>query len=394
MAEISDFDVEVRDGLPHKGRGLFAKRCFQVGEVVLTEQPLVSSQFLWNALYKYSACNHCMKPLETAEEACRRLSSNSMIELPHPECCEVHKEEHIRCNKCQVWYCSESCRQLAWNHYHATLCTGPASQEDLEHPLFRLEEAWRNMHYPPETCSIMLVARMIATIKQSKDRDKTKELFSRFCKATINEEESIAHKLLGEQFQSQLELLRNILMETLHDDDVQQWFTPEGFRSLFALIGTNGQGIGTSSFSVWVKNCESLGLDESARQQLNDYIDKLYDDMDKVSGEFLNCEGSGLYAMQSLCNHSCIPNAEVTFPNNNFVLSIKAVVDIKQGDEIFISYLDECDRDRSRYSRQKLLRENYLFSCSCEKCISQADDPDMTSEEEDESDGECMDHSD
>lgn len=24
-----------------------------------------------------------------------------------------------------------------------------------------------------------------------------------------------------------------------------QWFTPEGFRSLFALVGTNGQGIGT-----------------------------------------------------------------------------------------------------------------------------------------------------
>lgn len=24
-----------------------------------------------------------------------------------------------------------------------------------------------------------------------------------------------------------------------------QWFTPDGFRSLFALVGTNGQGIGT-----------------------------------------------------------------------------------------------------------------------------------------------------
>lgn len=26
-----------------------------------------------------------------------------------------------------------------------------------------------------------------------------------------------------------------------------QWFTPDGFRSLFALVGTNGQGIGTRS---------------------------------------------------------------------------------------------------------------------------------------------------
>lgn len=26
---------------------------------------------------------------------------------------------------------------------------------------------------------------------------------------------------------------------------VLQWFVPEGFRSLFALVGTNGQGVGT-----------------------------------------------------------------------------------------------------------------------------------------------------
>lgn len=33
-----------------------------------------------------------------------------------------------------------------------------------------------------------------------------------------------------------------------------------------------------------------------------------------------------------LGNHSCKPNAEVAFLNNNFVLSVKALVDIKQGD--------------------------------------------------------------
>ena len=29
---------------------------------------------------------------------------------------------------------------------------------------------------------------------------------------------------------------------------------------------------------------------------------------------------------------------------------------------LIISYLDECDRERSRHSRQKILRENYLFT--------------------------------
>jgi len=81
-----------------------------------------------------------------------------------------------------------------------------------------------------------------------------------------------------------------------------QWFTPEGFQSLFALIGRNGQGIGTSALSVYVKNLDNLpGLSEDERQAIDLFLDDLYEKMDHVSGQFLNCEGSGLYAMQSSC---------------------------------------------------------------------------------------------
>jgi len=37
--------------------------------------------------------------------------------------------------------------------------------------------------------------------------------------------------------------------------------------------------------------------------------------------------------------------------------------------------------------------ENYLFHCTCDKCILEADEPDTTSEEEDEEDiidSDCM----
>ena len=40
-------------------------------------------------------------------------------------------------------------------------------------------------------------------------------------------------------------------------------------------------------------------------------------------------------------------------------------------------------------------RENYLFNCQCPRCLSQADDPDVTSEEEvdanDDGDEDSMD---
>jgi len=34
--------------------------------------------------------------------------------------------------------------------------------------------------------------------------------------------------------------------------------------------------------------------------------------------------------------------------------------------------------------------ENYLFHCTCEKCQLEADQPDMTSEEEEDDDSDCM----
>ncbi|XP_015273772.1 PREDICTED: SET and MYND domain-containing protein 5 [Gekko japonicus] len=367
-----------------KGKGLFATRKIRKGETIFVEKPVVSAQFLWNALYKYKACDHCLRALETAEENAQRLLGRFQA-LPRPEQCRIHKDLHHLCPSCQVAYCSPECRQAAWDQYHQVLCLGP-SREDPNHPLNKLQEAWRNIHYPPETASIMLMARMVATVKQAKDKDWWIKLFSQFCSKTANEEEeknSSERENLGQQyFQGSVPFARLTGATLLFFS--RQWFSPEGFRSLFALVGTNGQGMGTSSLSQWVHACDALELPPQEREQLDAFIDQLYKDIEKETGEFLNCEGSGLFVLQSCCNHSCIPNAEASFPDNNFTLHLTALEDIQPGEEICISYLDCCQRDRSRHSRHKALRENYLFTCSCPKCLAQADDPDVTSEEEEE----------
>uniref|UniRef100_A0A8C0QPX5 Protein-lysine N-trimethyltransferase SMYD5 n=1 Tax=Chelonoidis abingdonii TaxID=106734 RepID=A0A8C0QPX5_CHEAB len=373
--------------LHSKGKGLFATRNIHKGETIFIEKPVVSSQFLWNALYRYKACDHCLRSLETAEENAQRLLGKSCRVLPHPEQCSIRKDLHQHCPHCQVAYCSAECRQSAFEQYHQVLCLGP-SREDPKHPLNKLQDAWRNIHYPPETSSIMLLARMVATVKQVKDKDWWIKLFSQFCSKTANEEEEIVHKLLGDKFKGQLELLRQLFTAALYEEHLSRWFTPEGFQSLFALVGTNGQGIGTSSLSQWVHACDALELPPHEREQLDAFIDQLYKDIEKETGEFLNCEGSGLYVLQSCCNHSCIPNAETSFPDNNFLLHLIALEEIKPGEEICISYLDCCQRERSRHSRHKILREHYLFTCSCPKCLAQADDANLTSEEEEELEGE------
>ncbi|KAM7431582.1 SET and MYND domain-containing protein 5 [Porites harrisoni] len=385
--ESHSSQISIKQVSPEKGKGLFANTNFKEGDIIFEERPLVCCQFLWNALYKYTACSFCMKSLETAEQMARRLTGNATLELPHAaKCCEIVRsgQKLVNCHSCQVTYCSEECRQTAWEQYHRILCLGE-NQGDPSHPLEQLQEAWRKMHYPPETASLMLIAQMIAKVLQAPDPDKMKSIFESFCHSVVNKGQQIVHKLLGDKFKEQLDILRMLLSNALFDEKLEQWFKPEGFQSLMALIGTNGQGIGTSSLSIYVSNLENLSdISEDEQQALDIFIDQLYEEMDRVSGQFLNCEGSGLYALQSSCNHSCEPNAEVTFPFNNSTLVLKALHSIQPGEEIVICYLGECDRDRSRHSRQRLLRGNYLFTCTCPKCESEAGDPDVTSSEDED----------
>lgn len=118
-------------------------------------------------------------------------------------------------------------------------------------------------------------------------------------------------------------------------------------------------------------------------------------------------------------NVKCTHNS-VTVNVSKFVFTCRLLTVCLQ--EICISYLDDCQLERSRHSRQKYLRydytgwmfvvymfcinsssslagkedfvcvkslcyfclsrENYLFTCACVKCLQQADDADVTSEEE------------
>lgn len=170
----------------------------------------------------------------------------------------------------QVMYCSSECRQAAADQYHRVLCLGP-SQEDPDHPVNKLKDAWRwdilygwgellfiikfwfttaslqEYALPPrdlqhhadgqngrcrqtgealnwlefsfdpvrtsagvltnvradQTVAEELLLHLVYVTK-AKDKDHWQKLFSRFCSRAANEEEEMAHKLLGEQFRVSL----------------------------------------------------------------------------------------------------------------------------------------------------------------------------------------------
>ncbi|XP_021737875.1 histone-lysine N-methyltransferase ASHR1-like isoform X1 [Chenopodium quinoa] len=74
--------------------------------------------------------------------------------------------------------------------------------------------------------------------------------------------------------------------------------------------------------------------------------------------------GIGLYPVISIINHSCLPNAVLMFEGKQAV--VRAVQPIPKGTEVLISYIETAG---STMTRQKALKEQYLFSCSCPRCI-------------------------
>uniref|UniRef100_A0A803L098 Histone-lysine N-methyltransferase ASHR1 n=1 Tax=Chenopodium quinoa TaxID=63459 RepID=A0A803L098_CHEQI len=74
--------------------------------------------------------------------------------------------------------------------------------------------------------------------------------------------------------------------------------------------------------------------------------------------------GIGLYPVISIINHSCLPNAVLMFEGKQAV--VRAVQPIPKGTEVLISYIETAG---STMTRQKALKEQYFFSCSCPRCI-------------------------
>ncbi|KOM41628.1 hypothetical protein LR48_Vigan04g182600 [Vigna angularis] len=81
--------------------------------------------------------------------------------------------------------------------------------------------------------------------------------------------------------------------------------------------------------------------------------------------------GTGLYPVISIINHSCLPNSVLVFEGRSAL--VRAVQHIPAGTEVVISYIETAG---STITRQKALKEQYLFTCTCPRCskMGQKDD--------------------
>jgi hypothetical protein len=75
--------------------------------------------------------------------------------------------------------------------------------------------------------------------------------------------------------------------------------------------------------------------------------------------------GSALYFLPSLLNHSCDPNLDVTWPENNANASFVARRDIDKDEELNITYTDAA---APLPARRRHLAFAYGFTCQCPRC--------------------------
>ncbi|XP_075872945.1 N-lysine methyltransferase SMYD2-B-like [Nelusetta ayraudi] len=88
-----------------------------------------------------------------------------------------------------------------------------------------------------------------------------------------------------------------------------------------------------------------------------------------IEDDELSHMGTAVYPDVALINHSCLPSAIVTYDSTS--ADIRAVRNMKPGDEVLISYIDLLYTTEDRNNR---LRESYFFTCDCQECKSKSMD--------------------
>ncbi|KAI3364308.1 hypothetical protein L3Q82_011106 [Scortum barcoo] len=93
-----------------------------------------------------------------------------------------------------------------------------------------------------------------------------------------------------------------------------------------------------------------------------------------IEDDELSHMGTAVYPDVALINHSCVPSVIVTYKGTS--AEVRAVQDMKPGDEVLISYIDLLYPTDDRNNR---LRESYYFTCECQECKSRSKAPPLVS---------------
>ncbi|XP_005105913.1 SET and MYND domain-containing protein 4 [Aplysia californica] len=348
VPSVSD-SVEIRLD-SYGGRGLFAKRQIEIGEVLIVETPFSS------ALLKEFNLSHC-------HYCCNRVF------LPLP------------CHQCSgVVFCSLQCRDTAWAKFHWAECKILENIQDLKGDLG------------------LLASRMILTAKYEDLitlEESAAECAIERC-AGFNAEGVYsssdycsAHSLVNH---SDKRSFKDLLQRTISAVFFVRYLEFVGYFTSEKRLACKGSQDTASGDSIKLASESEL----SSKQDIVVPSDKekLLKEMHQVGGHILrnimmlpcnahevsefslnpaspamSCTAelaAAIYPVLSLVNHSCDPSVvRHSFGN---VCVARAIRSIRAGEELKDNY-GALYPTMELEKRQKDLSSQYFFRCSCEACV-------------------------
>ncbi|KAJ2557480.1 mitochondrial import receptor subunit tom20 [Coemansia sp. RSA 1933] len=374
-------------------RALFSIKGFDEGETIFEEEALVST--LLPRAQNGQFCDHCVKhivkeepPVEnkpdsskekdadapsdekkddTEKNADEQQEEDDFKDAPEENAAATESEtldasketksadkssNGLECEKChEAAYCSEKCRQDAYDAYHQFLCT---KSDNVEARKFA--DLIKESH----ELAPILIAKFFGILV---DREKKKELARVL--GSLNGSGSSSESDADEYTTwEHLESMR--YLELIPSDT-----DAEVLKMLGGLMSANVPGLsefvtgdrytmlkGKLDYNAYVVHT-SKDVDVPAETEDTHVSDTTRDD------HSASPVGISLYLISSHVTHSCDPNVQIVFPENTTKAALKALKPIAKGDELCVSFVDTA---LDVQTRQKLLMNSYRFTCECDKC--------------------------
>lgn len=376
----ANLPVEVRWIDARKGRGLFAKRRLRMFQPIFSETPLVSLRKLLPEAP--DACARCMRTFASKQAVAKTRFAPTWNRVYPPDgkvpshvwckSCELRKDEMLEMDPTKVRdaflrgnpfflerYCSEECRDAAALEYHLPLCGADfVSDESRVHPMHHLY----NLCKETGSTRPLLVARMFAMVCQRVVvRNMTpEEAMQDFRNFATEADPSPADDMA-------VFLLKNIFIAFPFMDTLINLTT---YRRFETAILRNAQTVTpVSDVHMWFERALQSEEEEKSGALLKELgftpdSLKAYMATPEMLG-LSKVEGFAMLPVGNCMNHSCNPNVIASSSHNDHTATFVALHQIEEGEELFISYVDD---NLEWEERQRLLKRFYNFDCDCIRC--------------------------
>ncbi|ATZ58323.1 hypothetical protein BCIN_16g01420 [Botrytis cinerea B05.10] len=230
-----------------------------------------------------------------------------------PACCGPFLDK-IENSCCKTLYCSSSCSQNALDSYHTIVCG-----KDLDFLLGTESESLSNSR--ESSMGSKLFLRVLAlSLKEDVASPLKTSLISRLTPAYNPNSPQLVVLNFKDHIITPIRILRELGIDVFANSAYDTWV----LHTIYCRLQNNKHG-------------------------------QTFDDI---------C-GTGVNPLYSMFNHSCDPNIDWRHDDENSTVTMFAERDIKNGEEMFISYIG---KGKGLEERRRKLMPWFGMDCACHKC--------------------------